>query len=109
MDATNLGNLGDLVAYLGILVAASVAYGKVVGPYQVELTETVIEALGIRSRYKRVANLATGIVVALAFTGVAGYALGRWELLLPGVFAGFLASVEAGRKHDEAKTTNSLP
>lgn len=103
MDTTNLGSLGDLIAYIGLLVTASIGYGKVVGPYQVELTETVIEALGIKTRFKRVANLATGIVVALAFTGVAGYALGRWELLLPGVFAGFLASVEAGRKHDKAK------
>jgi len=109
MDTTTLGNLGDLIAYLGIIVAASVAYGKIAGPYQVSLTETVIVTLGLAKRWKRLANLSTGIVVALAFFGVGAYAIDRWELLLPGLFAGFLASVEAsrayeaGEQHDENK------
>jgi hypothetical protein len=103
VDTTNLGSLGDLVAYLGIILAASVAYGKAFAPYQVQLTETVIVTLGLSKRWKRLANLLTGIGVATAFTAVGAYALGRWELLLPGVFAGFLASVEAGRQYDATK------
>jgi len=103
MDTTNLGSLGDLVTYLGIIVATSVAYGKIAGPYQVSLTETVIVTLKLASRWKRLANLATGIVVAVAFFGVGAYAIDRWELLLPGLFAGFLASVEASKVYEASK------
>jgi hypothetical protein len=103
MNTGDLGNLGDLIAYLGIIVAASVAYSQAVGPYQVQLTETVIVTLQLSTRWKRLANLATGLAVALVAFGVAAYAIDQWALLLPGVFAGFLASVKAGETYDAAK------
>lgn len=104
VDTTNLGNLGDLIAYLGIIVGASVAYGNVVGPYQVQITETVIVTLGLSKRWKRLANLVTGIVLAATAFGVAAYAINQWALLVPSVFAGFLATVKAGETYDAAKT-----
>ncbi|MGB3330153.1 MAG: hypothetical protein WBA46_14425 [Thermomicrobiales bacterium] len=103
IDTTNLGDLGAVIAYLGILFGAAAAYGKIVGPHQTELTETIIEALSVPKRYKRVVNLAVGVTTAGALFAVAAYATGQWVLLVPGVTAGFLSSVEAGKVYDATK------
>lgn len=107
MDTTNLGSLGDLIVWLLSLGAASVAYGKFVGPYQVRLTEIVITTLALKSRWKPLANLLTGIALAVAAFGTAAYATGLWQLMLPGVLAGFLSSVVASEEHDAAKMSTS--
>lgn len=103
MDTANLGNLGDLIIWLVALGAASAAYGKFVGPYQVPLTQIVITTLALASRWRPLANLVVGIVLAVSAFSLAAYATGRWELVLPGIFAGILASIVAASTHDDAK------
>lgn len=104
LDTTNLGDLSGIMLALGVLFGAAIAYGKIVGPHQTELTQTVIETFGVPKRYRRLANLAVGLVLAVALFAVAAYSTGLWVLVIPGITAGFLSSVTAGAKHD-AETT----
>lgn len=103
IDTTNLGDLGAVIAYLGILFGAAAAYGKIVGPHLMELTETVIETFSVPKRYKRAVALLVGVAVAGALFAVAAFATGQWVLLVPGITAGFLSAVEAGKAYDANK------
>jgi hypothetical protein len=90
--------IGGLLAMLFAVVAL---YAKYVGPYQTQLSEWVIEARQVESRYKGLVNLAVGVVLAVAISGVAAWYLGNLFILPVGVLAGALASVEAAKVHDD--------
>lgn len=105
MDNTDLERI---VAMIGLIGGLSIAYGKAMGTQQAAISEAVISAGTIGSRYKRVVNLAIGLVLAILFTAVAALWLGSWEIVPAGVLAGILASTEANKAHD-AETMKPEP
>ena len=46
-----------MVAYRTLVVGLSVTFGKVFGSYQTEITQAVIGAIGVRSRYRRLVTM----------------------------------------------------
>jgi hypothetical protein len=90
----------DLTAYFAIIVLVSVAYGKTFGSTQEAITQAVVDAFAIRSRYRRLTNLGVGIAIALIIAGAAAWKLGSWDVVTIGVIAGLMASVEAARAHE---------
>lgn len=99
--------VAELVTLIAVVTGLSVAYGKAFGPYQTQVAQWVIDALGIARRYRGLVNLAVGIMIATAFTVVAAVQLGQSGLIAVGVLAGAFASVEAARVHDQVKATAS--
>lgn len=97
--------IGELVAVVGIVVGLGVAYGKAFAAYQTAISQAIIEALQVPSRFRAVTNLAVGILIGVAITIVGALWLHSWEIVPAGVFAGVLASVEAGKVHDAEKAT----
>jgi hypothetical protein len=97
--------IGDLVALVGIVVGLGIAYGKAFGPYQTAISQAIIDAGRINSRYRPLTNLIVGVVIGVAITVVGALWLHTWEILPAGIFAGILASVEAGKVHDAEKAT----
>ncbi len=94
-----------LVAYITLVVGLSVTFGKVFGGYQTEITQAIIDAVGVRSRYRRLVNMAIGILIASLFTVVGALSIGApWQIIPAGVLAGIMASVEASRVHDQEST-----
>ena len=55
----------DITAYFALIVLISVAYGRTFGGFQEAITQSVVDALAVKSRYRRVTNLAVGMVIAL--------------------------------------------
>jgi hypothetical protein len=90
----------DLITFIGVLTGLALAYGKAFGAYQSEITQAVIDVFDVQSRYRRMLNIITGVLIAGAFTVVGAAWLDAWAIVPAGVLAGILASVEAGRKHD---------
>lgn len=64
MDA----NIELLIAYITLVAGLSVTFGKVFGSCQTKITQAVIDAIGMRSRYRRLVNMAVGILTASLFT-----------------------------------------
>ena len=91
----------ELLAFVVILGAVALGYGKFVGPYQTELTEAVCQAFAVKSRYKKVTNLGVGIGLGLGITAVAAFYMSNWGIVPLGVLAGIFASSEAAKKHDQ--------
>jgi hypothetical protein len=91
----------ELLGLLAVVLGLSVGYGKAFGAYQTYVTQAVIDSVGVRSRYRAAVNIGVGLVLAVAFSTLGAWRLGDWSLLAAGGFAGFLASVEAGKVHDE--------
>lgn len=100
---------GDLIAIVGVIAGLAVAYGKAFGVYQASITQAVIDAAQVPSRYRRLLNLVVGVTVATAFTVVGAEWLGQWELVPAALLAGVLASVEAASFHDAKATEDSMP
>lgn len=97
------GQIGELVAILGIVVGLAVAYGKAFAGHQEQITQAVIDAFQVKSRYKRLVNIAVGILIAAGMTAVGAAWLHAWEIVPAGVLAGILAAVEASKQHEAAK------
>jgi hypothetical protein len=105
MDALS----NDLTAYFAIIVLVSIAYGKTFGGFQEAITQSVVDALASKSRYRRVTNLAVGMVIALLIAGAAAWKLGTWDVIPIGIIAGLMASVEAARAHETPQAPPTLP
>ncbi len=99
-------DIAELVTLIAVVTGLSVAYGKAFGPYQTQVAQWVIHAAGVPRRLRGVVNLATGVVIATAFTVVAALHLGQPGIIAVGVLAGVFASVEAGRVHDAGSVAN---
>jgi hypothetical protein len=95
-----------LLAFVVIVGAVAIGYGKFIGPYQVELTEAFCKAGAVSSRYKPIMNLAVGILLGLGITVAAAFYMSNWGIVPLGVLAGIFASSEASKVHDarEVKT-----
>lgn len=91
----------DLLTLIAAVVALSVAYSQTLGPYQYRITEWVIEAFTIRSRYKGLTNLGVGMILAACFGVLVAIQSGEWLILATVVLAGVLASVKAADEHDK--------
>ncbi|WP_300269248.1 hypothetical protein [Microbacterium sp.] len=91
----------ELITLTVLIVGVAAGYGKAFGGYQTTLTQWVIDAFNVAHRFRGLTNLAVGVAIAAGFSIIAARMLGTWEMVAVGIFAGFLASVEAGRKHDE--------
>ena len=104
-------SIDQLIIVLGVVAGLAVAYGKVMGGYQTELSQTFIDAFQIRSRFRRLANLTVGVGLAVGFTVVGALWLETWAIVPAGVLAGILSSVEAGKVHDReaAETPATSP
>ncbi|HWV57907.1 MAG TPA: hypothetical protein VNZ57_10675 [Longimicrobiales bacterium] len=96
-------SVSALIAIIGIIVGLAIAYGKAFGGYQTDITQAVIDAAKVPTRYRRLLNLVVGIAIATAFTLVGAAWMGQLELVPAGILAGVLASVEAGKVHDAEK------
>ena len=94
-------NADQLVIIIGITIALSLTYGKWIGPLQTDISQAFIDAWQVPSQYKRLLNLAVGMVLAITLTVVAALALGDWGIVGIGALAGIMASVEASRVHDQ--------
>ena len=96
------GRIDELIALSVVVLGLAAAYAKSFSRYQTTLSQWVIDACGIPSRWRGLTNLAVGLAIAAGFSVIAAMMLDAWALVAVGVFAGFLASVEAGRVHDAA-------
>lgn len=94
------GSVDQLIALSVVVISLAAAYGKAFGPYQTTLAQWVIEAFAIQSRFRGLTNLGVGLVIGVGFSVMAAGMIGTRALVAVGIFAGFLASVEAGRRHD---------
>lgn len=99
----------DLAAYFAIIVLVSVAYGKTFGATQEAITQAVIDAFAIRSRYRRVTNLGVGMAIALLIAGAAAWKLTSWDVIPIGIIAGLMASVEAAKAHETPQAPPTKP
>lgn len=97
MNETTIGELTALIAVVGGVAAA---YGKALGGTQMTLVEWVIDASAIESRWRGLLNLAIGLLLAQALSGLAVWIIGDPRFLAVGLLAGLIASVEAARAHD---------
>ena len=61
----------DITAYFALIVLISVAYGRTFGGFQEAITQSVVDALAVKSRYRRVTNLAVGMVIQRASPALA--------------------------------------
>ena len=102
MGELNIGaSIEELITLTVVIVGLAAAYGKAFAGYQQTLSQWVIDAFAIASRFRGLTNLAVGIAIGTGFSVIAAGMLETWDMLAIGIFAGLLASVEAGKKHDE--------
>lgn len=90
-----------ILAAIGLVLALSIGYGKVVGPLQTDISQAFIDAFAVPSSYKRLLNLGVGLVLAVAVAIIGAVAVDSWALVPAGVLAGVMASVEAAKVHDQ--------
>lgn len=95
-------NLQPFLMDLGIVAGLSAGYGFLFGQYQEIVTEWIIDAFDIETRFKGVTNLGMSIAIALMFSALALSRTGDWRLLPAGVLAGIIAAAEASKIHDSA-------
>lgn len=94
-------DVDELVAIIGIVIALSIAVGKVVGPLQTDISQAFIDAFLVPSRYRRLLNLGVGVALGTALAVIGAMTAGTWALVPAGILAGVIASVEAARTHDQ--------
>jgi hypothetical protein len=90
----------QIARLLALVAAVAAGYGQLFGRYQFQIVEWVITAGSIDGRYRGVVNLVVGVALAGAFSGLAAWQIGDWAVVIVGLLAGVLASVEAARVHD---------
>lgn len=103
----NEATIGELTALIAVVGSVAAAYGKALGPAQMQLVQWVIEALRVERRYRGLLNLAVGLLLALALSALAGWTIGDPRLPAIGLLAGIIASVEAARVHDADPTRSA--
>jgi hypothetical protein len=96
----NEATIGELTALIAVVGSVSAAYGKALGPAQMQLVQWVIDALRIERRFRGLINLAVGLLLALALSRLTAWTIGDPRLPAIGLLAGIIASVEAARTHD---------
>ena len=92
--------IGELAALIAVVGSVAAAYGKALGGTQMALVEWVVSASAIESRWRGLLNLAIGLLLAQALSGLAVWIIGDPRFLAIGMLAGLIASVEAARAHD---------
>jgi len=98
-------SLISFVAVVGLVIAA---YQGAFGARQAEISEVVIKALDVKSRYKPAVNAVTSVLVALVVGGVLAMEAG-WKVLPIAALAGLLASTKAAEAHDAKKANDEPP
>ena len=91
---------------LAVVAAVATGYGKLFGRYQFQIVEWVIAAGSIDGRFRGVANLLVGMLLAGAFSALAAWQMDDWGIAVVGLLAGVLASVEAAKVHDTGRTAS---
>lgn len=94
----------QLTAIIAVVVAVSLAYGKAFGATQCQIVEWFVQGFRIPSRWKGLLNLVIGVALAALVALFAAVKTGEWSIVGVGALAGVLASVEAARVHDDAKS-----
>ena len=102
-------NVDELIVIIGVIAALSVAFGKAFGPYQTEISQAVIDALQVPSRYRRILNMGIGVAIGVIFTLVGALSIGEWQIVPAGILAGIMASVEASKVHDRERAPAGEP
>ena len=90
-----------ILAAIGVVLALSIGYARVVGPLQTDISQAFIDAFAVPSSYKRLLNLGVGLVLAVTVAIIGAVAVDSWALVPAGVLAGVMASVEAAKVHDQ--------
>lgn len=95
-------NIDPFLATASLIIAASAAYGKLFGKPQMTVTQWIIDASQIESRFRGVTNMAVGLALSLPFAVIIATEL---DIKTGSIFllGGFIASIEAARIHDEEK------
>ena len=96
----NEATIGELTALIAVVGSVAAAYGKALGSTQMHLVQWVIDGLRVERRFRGLLNLAIGLLLALALSGIAAWTIGDSRLPAIGLLAGIIASVEAARTHD---------
>jgi hypothetical protein len=91
----------ELLAFIVILGAVAIGYGKFMGPYQTDLTT-------VKSRFRPLVNLAVGIVLGLGITAAAAFYIDNKGIIPLGILAGIFASSEASKKYDATETKEKI-
>lgn len=98
-----------LVNIIGVVAVLATAYGKLFGYVQVEMVQAVIDAGNVPGKYRRLANFAVGILMALIVFGALAIWVDKgWQLIPVGMLAGLVSSIAAGEQHD-AKPRAAVP
>jgi hypothetical protein len=72
-----------------------------------QLVQWVVDGLRVERRFRGLLNLAVGLLLALALSGLAAWVTGDPRLPAIGLLAGIIASVEAARAHDAEQARTS--
>ena len=91
----------NIVAVIGLVIALSIGYAKIIGPLQMDISQAFIDAFAVPSQYKRLLNLGVGVLLATAVAIIGALAVDSWGLVPAGILAGIMASVEASKVHDQ--------
>jgi hypothetical protein len=105
----NEATIGELTALVAVVGSVAAAYGKALGPAQMQLVQWVIDGLRVKRQFRGLLNLAVGLLLALALSGIAAWITGDPRLPAIGLLAGIIASVEAARAHDEQDARRAGP
>jgi hypothetical protein len=92
--------IAQLLALAATVVALSAGYAKAFGAYQCQIVQWVIDAGRVPGRFRGVVNLAVGVAIAAGVGGLGARQAGDPGILVLGLLAGILASVEAAKVHD---------
>lgn len=93
---------------IGILALLAVTYGEAFGGKQSEITNAVIKAFGVKSRYKPAVNMLASIAVA-ALIGAVLAIYSTWSVVPLMAIAGLLAGTKAAQVHDTKNVPPAEP
>jgi hypothetical protein len=102
-DLSAIEGLGPLLAIMSAIILASGLFGERFAPYQEKLSQGIIDAFNIPTRFRLLTNIGVGIVVAVVFTLVAAIYIGSYLVVPAGILAGILSAVNASNLHDSKK------
>lgn len=91
----------DLLTLIGAVVTLGAGYAKLFGPRQTQIVEWIVTGFAVKSRWRGLVNLGTGVAIAGAVSAFAAWQSGQWGMLAAGLLAGLLAADEASKVHDE--------
>ena len=101
-----LEQFGLLVA---LIISVAAGYSKLFAEIQMYLTQSLIDAFQVESRYRKLLNIGLGVGIATAVSLITVLYFHEWKFMSVGVVAGIIASAQASKAHDAEKSPESSP